>query len=188
MIPCPALTAQLTNHHAPSLSTYPHAASASCPRFADATNASGSSPNEPNSAPLSSPAAVQYSRSASVPVASPAEDAPWFSRRVARDRPRGPGLDSHLELLRRSAWSVAVDCRGRRSLVDWFFLAPKPGDPRFVCLGFTATGVLTRSSSYDPPYRPHVPEPAGPRFESRAEPTRGPRRFSDDSIAAAYIR
>ena len=28
-----------TNHHAPSLSTYPHAASASRPRFADATNA-----------------------------------------------------------------------------------------------------------------------------------------------------
>jgi len=30
------------NHHAPSLSTYPHAASASRPRFADAKNASGS--------------------------------------------------------------------------------------------------------------------------------------------------
>jgi hypothetical protein len=28
-----------TNHHAPSLSTYPHAASASGLRFADATNA-----------------------------------------------------------------------------------------------------------------------------------------------------
>ena len=27
------------NHHAPSLSTYPHAASASRPRFADATKA-----------------------------------------------------------------------------------------------------------------------------------------------------
>jgi ankyrin repeat protein len=32
----------VTNHHAPSLSTYPHAASASRPRLADATNASGS--------------------------------------------------------------------------------------------------------------------------------------------------
>ena len=31
-----------TKHHAPSLSTYPHAASASGPRFADATNASSS--------------------------------------------------------------------------------------------------------------------------------------------------
>ena len=39
----------VTNHHAPSLSTYPHAASASRPRFADATNAPGSSPSEPNS-------------------------------------------------------------------------------------------------------------------------------------------
>lgn len=163
--------------HAPSRSSSacPHAASVSLPRLAVATNASGSVPRSPNSPALSSPAAVQYSPSPSVAVASPTRRS---SRLVTRDRPRRPGLDPGPTDLRRASASRTLDDRRRA----------RAGVPT------ETTGDACVSSKRAGPHvsSPPVGRSEGPRCESTPDERapaftpRGPRRFVPPGDADAF--
>ena len=157
--------------HAPSRSiACPHAASVSLPRLAVATNASGSVPRSPNSPALSSPAAVQYSPSPSVAVASLTRR---LIRLIARDRPRSPGLDSGVDRepadLRRASASRTLDDRRRARGVPTETTAgphsvSSPAGPRFQSEGsrFQSPRVQPRFES-TPELRAPAPTPRGPR-------------------------